>query len=88
MNYLKQNNKIYSSYSFKILFLPYFTELHSQWYTKVNNKNIKIVSMNIVDLLIPISLAYWFIGDGSFYKINKTIKLSTESFTFEEVTRL
>jgi hypothetical protein len=47
---------MFDSYQFKTIPHPYFTELFTQWYIKVNNKNVKIVPANIAELLTPISL--------------------------------
>ena|ERR1700704_6964392 len=59
MRYYKQYNKTYTSYSFSTLSFTFLTELYSQWYIRMNNRNIKIVPHNISELLNHISLAYW-----------------------------
>jgi hypothetical protein len=44
--------------------------------------------MNIEELLTPISLAYFIMGDGSYNKTTKAFRLSTHSFSKEEVELL
>jgi len=48
---------MFDSYLFKTITHPSFRELFTQWYIKVNNKNVKIVPANIAELLPPIALA-------------------------------
>lgn len=50
--------------------------------TKFYKNNKKIITKEILDLLTPISLAFWFMDDGS--KSNERYSLHTESFTKEE----
>lgn len=51
-----------------------------------NSNHIKIVPLNIHDLLTPRGLAYWIMEDGSLQ--NKGLHLNTYAFTEEEVLRL
>ncbi len=62
--------------------LPCFTELHSLWYL---NKR-KIVPINIKELLTPIGLAHWIMGDGSLQNLG--LHLSVYAFTCSEVELL
>jgi hypothetical protein len=62
--------------------LPCFNELHTLFYK--NNK--KIVPLNIYDILNPIAISHWIMGDGA--KLNKGLVLCTDSFTLQEVIRL
>lgn len=78
---------MYTSYLFELLVNPYFTELHKLWYIKVNERNIKIISLNITKLLTDVNLAYWLMGDGHLDKEGKII-LSTHSFKLAEVVLL
>nr|YP_010170397.1 LAGLIDADG homing endonuclease [Phanerochaete carnosa]QRZ60378.1 LAGLIDADG homing endonuclease [Phanerochaete carnosa] len=66
------------------------TVLHSQWYRldKENNKFIKIVPLNIVDLLTPIGIAHWIMGDGYWDNSSKTGVICTDNLTFSEVELL
>jgi hypothetical protein len=63
--------------------LPELTILHSKWYQWSNelNKFIKIVPLNIANLLTPLSLALWFQDDG--YWANDILILYTDCFTFK-----
>lgn len=56
--------------------------LYSAWYTN----NIKHIPNNIAEFLTPLALAIWVIGDGA--RVGKGIKLCTNSFTYQDCTRL
>lgn len=83
-----------SQYNFKSRALPSLTLLHSQWYKcnrtetkdEVKIKFIKIVPLNIEELLTPIGLAHWIMDDG--FKSGNAVVLCTESFTLDEVELL
>lgn len=55
-----------------------FNWIHTIWYIQGR----KCVPYNIREYLTPLALAIWIMDDGS--KIGKGIKLSTNSFTYEE----
>lgn len=76
----KRTNKVYSSVSFATLSLPCFNHYRSMFY---NSDNLKIVPINIENLLTPRGLAYWIMVDGSIQ--NKGLHLNTYSFTSKEV---
>lgn len=76
----KRTNKVYSSVSFATLSLPCFNHYRSMFY---NSDNLKIVPINIENLLTPRGLAYWIMDDGSLQ--NKGLHLNTYSFTSKEV---
>ena len=61
---------------------PCFNELYNLFY----NNNIKVIPYNIYDLLTPIALAHWIMGDGA--KLNKGLVLCTDSFSISDVIRL
>jgi hypothetical protein len=84
----KKYNKTYTSYYFNTLNFPYFTEIYSNWYIRINNKNVKILPTNIAELLTPRAIAYWIMCDGYYHKTNKTIIISTDSFSLNEVDTL
>ena len=77
-----------TQYHFKSRALPSLTLLHSQWYKWSENKKgfIKIVPLNIEELLSPVGLALWIMDDG--FKYGNGIGLCTESFTLAEVELL
>lgn len=81
---------IIDSYSFKSQVRVELTELHKKWY-KLNTytgKYEKFVPLNISELLTPIGLAHWLMGDGYWENQARTIKLCTDSFTKAEVDLL
>ena len=49
---------IFVSYQFFTVTLPYFSYLYSIWYKKYNIKILKIIPVNIEELLTPIAIAY------------------------------
>lgn len=77
-----------TSINFATMQLPCFNAIHSLFYTvkgaKPNGQPnyVKIVPTNIIELLTPISLAYWIMGDGS--KQNQGIHLSVYGFSMTE----
>lgn len=62
--------------------LPCFTELYSLFYP---NK-IKVIPVNIYDLLTPVALAHLIMGDGE--SRTSGLVLCTNSFTVQDVVRL
>jgi hypothetical protein len=72
-NHDKRTGKSYTSWRFATFALPYFSDLQSQWYHKVNKKNIKRIPDNIEELLTPVALAYWNAGDGHYCKTRRTV---------------
>jgi len=79
----KRTNKKYSSVSFATLSLPCFNYYRSIFY---NSNNLKIVPLDIENLLTPRGLAYWIMDDGSLQ--NKGLHLNTYGFTHEGVLSL
>lgn len=59
--------------------------LNELYYLFYNNK-IKTVPYNIYELLTPIALAHWIMGDGA--KRNKGLVLCTDSFPITDVIKL
>jgi len=62
--------------------LPYFIEPYLMWY----KKSKKRVPANIMEILTPVDLAHWIMGDGS--KQNLGLHLSVYAFTKEDVNLL
>jgi hypothetical protein len=54
---IKPSGNTRLSYLFNTFTLPLFTDLHSQWYKRVDGKNIKIIPENIADLLTARAIA-------------------------------
>ena len=82
--------KIPSQYAFNSRSLRSLTILHNEWYVlnKETKKFIKIVPLNINELLSPIGLAHWVMGDGFWSNHDKTIFICTDNFTLAEVDLL
>ena len=51
--FIKATNKTYITWYFYSRALPFFTDLHSIWYQRVDGKNIKVIPSNIGELLTP-----------------------------------
>lgn len=81
-------NLAVTQYTFSTKSLPSLTLLHSQWYEWSESKKgfIKIVPLNIVELLTPIGLAHWIMDDG--FNYGNGVCLCTESFSLAEVELL
>ena len=62
--------------------LPCFIEVHNTWY--INGK--KVIPGNIKDILTPVGLAHWIMGDGS--RHNLGLHLSVYAFTSDEIQLL
>ena len=74
-----KSGKPISQYQFSTRSLPMFTILNSEWYKIVDNKSIKIISLNIGKLLKVQGLAHLIMGDG--YWKGKTVYICTDNFT-------
>ena len=70
------------TYSFSTITHPYLTELHELCY----GSGRKRVTQEWLELLSPLSLAVWYLDDGSINKRYHTIVLCTNSFSEEEQT--
>lgn len=73
-------------YWFSTKRLPAISNLHQLWYKVVDGKYIKILPLNLEELLTPVALAHWIMGDG--YFTDGCLKICTDNFTKEEVLRL
>jgi hypothetical protein len=79
----KKDNINYVNYRLKTLSLPRFNKLHNIFYIlDNNNKYIKIVPPQIMDIMCPIVLAHLIIGDGGFDKNRNRVRIFTYSFTY------
>ena len=83
-NLISSNRKETKTYALQILTrsLPCFTKLYSLYYPN----GVKIVPADIYNLLTPIALAHWIMGDGA--KNRHGLTISTESFNIEDTVRL
>ena len=74
----KRTQKIYQTWHFSTLSLPYFTKYFDLFY--VNNK--KCIPSNIENRLNSRALAYWIMCDG--YKYNRGVALATNNFSLTD----
>lgn len=83
-----------TQYWFSSKYMPILFNIHKEWYklntNKLNSsyKYNKILPNNIYDLLTPISIAHWLMGDGYYDNGDKTIIFCTDNFTKDEVLLL
>lgn len=78
----KRSNKSYTSIVFNTYSLPCFNYYYNLFYLE----NIKIIPLNIGELLTSEGLAYWAMDDGC--KSKNAFYLNTDSFTLDEVELL
>nr|YP_008081994.1 LAGLIDADG endonuclease family protein [Rhizoctonia solani]AGK45370.1 LAGLIDADG endonuclease family protein [Rhizoctonia solani] len=81
----KITGKVYSRIRFHTYSLPCFNALLTLFYP---DGVVKIVPMNIAEVLTPLSLAYWLCDDGTFHKTDQAVTLCTNGFTKAEVEHL
>lgn len=75
-----------TQYWFSTKRLPYITNLHQVWYKEIDGKFVKTLPHNIDELLTPIALAHWIMGDG--YYTKDCVKICTDNFTEDEILKL
>lgn len=68
------------TYAFSTISHPYLTELHALCY----GSGRKSITVEWVEQLTPLSLAVWYLDDGSINKRYHTIVLCTNAFTQDE----
>jgi hypothetical protein len=73
---INKNNKIYFSTKINTYSFISFNFIYEQFYKVINNNKIKVIPKNII--LTPLTLAIWFMDDGSYQKPG--LKISTDSF--------
>lgn len=81
-----KTNKEVTQYWFSSKRLPAITNLYKLWYKQIDSKYIKVLPFNIEELLTPIALAHWIMGDG--YFTEGSLMVCTDNFTKDEVLRL
>jgi hypothetical protein len=62
---------------------PQLMSLYRLFYTKIDGKMVKVITLDILPYLNPISLAYWAMDDGA-AGTRTGFYLHTNGFTFEE----
>jgi len=82
------NSKLFSRIQLISVALPIFNYYHNLFYNNIEGKYVKIVPLNIENLLSDISLAFLIMSDGNYNKVKKVIRLCTNNFTKSEVELL
>ncbi len=83
---IRKNGTVYYHYSINSFTFSSLNWMHDMFYKKIEGKYIKIIPDNIEQYLTPISLALWFMDDGS--KLGKGAKIATNCFTKIELLKL
>lgn len=87
-----KDSGLYGRISLTTVSNPVFKLYHDLFYKPVylhqNIKYVKIIPLNIEELLTEVSLAFLLAGDGNYNKIKKVVRICTNSFTKEEVELL
>jgi len=78
--YNSQQKKTYERYDLVTRTLSYFTRLRKIIYPR----GLKQVTRRYLNLLTPLSLAVWYMDDGTFDKKSGRSWLATNSFSFRE----
>lgn len=83
------NSPFYQRYIVRTRSLPIFEEFFNMYYT-VNSlgKKIKILPLDIDNILTPIALANFVMGDGNYHKTKHIFRLCTNNYTKKEVQLL
>lgn len=63
---------------------PQLIELYKVFYVELNGKLTKTITLDLLNYLNPITLAYWAIDDGAATTSRSGFNLHTKGFTFEE----
>lgn len=79
---LSKGGKLRNIIRFHTFTFSSFNFIQEDWYLN----GVKRVPLNIEEYLTPLALAIWIMDDGS--RVGSGLKLSTNSFTFEDTTRL
>lgn len=77
-----RKGKTFFGLAFQTRQLPCLTIIHNLFYIK----NKKVIPSNIYDLLTPIALAHWIMGDGS--GANRGLVLCTDCYTLKQTILL
>lgn len=79
-----RKGKIHYALVFETRSMPCITELRSLFYPELSK--VKVIPLNIYDMLTPAALAHLIMGDGGFK--SKGIYLCTDCYTIQNVVRL
>jgi len=64
---------------------PIMLKLYNLFYTRINGKVVKGITLDLLNYLDPIVLAYWAMDDGAATTKLSGFYLHTKGFTFDEV---
>jgi heme/copper-type cytochrome/quinol oxidase subunit 4 len=80
-----KEGKIFFHYRINSYTFSSFNWIHDMFYKwdPTQNRYIKVVPSNLGELLTPLSLAIWFMDDGS--RAGKAVRIATNGFTLEEI---
>lgn len=84
---LRNNGPNHKIYVLKTNCSPILTRLHSIYYIKSDKPKRrwqKIINRSALNLLTPLGLAIWYCDDGTYNVRDKSCKLSTHCFSYEE----
>lgn len=83
-------DKVHTSFRLKTIALPVFNYYRDLFYVlnPDTGQYVKIIPLNIVELLSPIGLAHLVMGDGNYQPEARTIRIYLNGFTKAEVERL
>ena len=79
------NGQEVNQYWFSTKRMESISILHSKWYRREQDKYIKIIPYDIEEIITPLSIAHWIMGDGYFYN---SVILCTDNFSKNEVNTL
>lgn len=82
----KKSDRTYTRYDLVTMTLGIFNYYHDLFYVYNTElgKYIKIVPVNIIELITPVVLAHLLMGDGTYNISNKIVKICTHSFTHKD----
>ena len=84
-----KNSPFYQRWIVRTKSLFIFEEFVDLYYTLNSlGKRIKVLPVDIQNILTPITLAYFVMSDGNFHKTHQIIRLCTNNYTKEEVQLL
>lgn len=86
----KCKTKTYTNFRLKTVSLPVFNYYFDMFYifNIEKNKYVKIIPLNISELLDPVVLAYFIMTDGNFDKSRNRVRIYTNSYKLADVVKL
>lgn len=83
-----KNGPYYIGYKLRTSTFTEFGIFHSIFYKIVDGRFIKIVPLNILEIMSPVVLAHLLMGDGNHVKSVGWTRIYTNSFTYSECVLL